>query len=185
MIFDKINIASIIEGHFNTLVDEKTKKLDFFDVLIFIMLPFGFSLFLTFFFTEIEPLQNILITSLTIFTGLLFNLLVLMYDIIKRRDDKYRVLLDESEQNETFNKKNELIELKISGRFLEQLFNNISYSVLISIFAIASLVLSYLTSNLIADTILRFLIFFFSINFFLTLLMVLKRTHKLILFKNS
>jgi hypothetical protein len=171
---DKINIKKIVRKHFATFQDERTGKKDVLDYIFFIFLPLLISVIFAIKFQNINSLANILIISLSIFTGLLFNLLLLTYDLVKRNDNKIIGLRKEELKTK------EDDDLKIKGRLLKQIFNNISYSILISLFAVLILFLSLLWDNYYYNVILSFAIYFLTINFFLTMLMVLKRTHNLL-----
>lgn len=171
---DKINISQIIKEHFSTFQDEKSGKKDNIDFIIFIYIPITISIVLAYFFHDLEIFTTILITSLSIFTGLLFNLLLLTYDLIKKNKS------DKSTENIAGIKTKSDDDITIKSKLLKQIFNNISYSILISIFAIMLLLLSFIWNNCYYYITLSSIIYFLVINFFLTLLMVLKRTHKLL-----
>lgn len=113
--------------------------------------------------------------SLSIFTGLLFSLMLLTYDLVKRNEEQS---INKSGESNLKTKEKDDIALK--GKILKQIFNNISYSILVAIFSIMSLLLIYIWNNPIYKFIIEFSVYFLVINFFLTLLMVLKRTHKLL-----
>jgi len=171
---DKINIKKIIKNHFATFQDERTGGKDVIDYIIFIYSPLLISILSALFFHNIGKFSNVLITSLSIFTGLLFNLLLLTYDLIKRNENEKNNLAEK----ELKTKQDD--DLKIKGRLLNQIFNNISYSILIAIFALLILFLSLIWNNCYYQIVLSFIIYFLVINFFLTMLMVLKRTHNLL-----
>lgn len=171
---DKVNISLIIKKHFSTFQDEKTGEKDYVDHLIFIYIPIIISIVLAYFFHDLEKFTTILITSLSIFTGLLFNLLLLTYDLIKRNENEKSIKNGEDIKTKKDN------DITIKGRLLKQIFSNISYSILISIFAILFLLLSFAWNNCYYNITLSSIIYFLVINFFLTLLMVLKRTHNLL-----
>lgn len=172
--FDKVNISLIIKKHFSTFQDESTGEKDYVDLLIFIYIPIIASCVLGFFFHDLKNFTTILITSLSIFTGLLFNLLLLTYDLIKRNESEKSFRPGEDIKTK---KDNDVI---IKGRLLKQIFSNISYSILISIFAIVFLLLSFAWDNCFYNIALSAIIYFLVVNFFLTLLMVLKRAHNLL-----
>jgi len=76
--FNKINIFKIISNHFNTLQNDNTKKCEFDDILTFLILPLLVSVGLYWFDFELkENAINIIITTLSIFVGLLFNIIVI------------------------------------------------------------------------------------------------------------
>ena len=173
--FDKINIKNIIKDHFSTLVNERTGNKSVIDYFVFIGIPILISSLLVFVFDDLKQFATILITSLSIFTGLLFNLILLTYDLIKRNEAEP---IQVDVENERKTKLDD--DKKVKGKILKQIFTNISYSILIAIFSIISLLLLYIWDHHLYKLIIVFLVYFFVVNFFLTLLMVLKRTHRLL-----
>lgn len=161
--FSKINVTKIVLDHLNTLRDNQTQRLYFGDVTIFFLVPVIISLLMIISDNLLkESIVNILITSLSIFAALLFNLLLLIYDIIKK---------PEKETPKARQKK----------KLLEEIFANISYSILISIIGVLLSLLIFfdIRIQLFLDLV-NFLVYFLVIQFLLTLFMVLKRVHILL-----
>ncbi len=163
--FDKINPKNIILDHISTLKDNKTQKTSFGDVFTFFILPLiigGFLLFVL----KIEITDyviNILITSLSIFAALLFNLLLLVYEIVNGKSNK----------------------TKIKSKILKEIYSNISFSIFSSILAVIllllySIVFTYVSEKQIFILTINFLIYYLTITFLLTLFMILKRIHILL-----
>ncbi|KYC44579.1 MAG: hypothetical protein APG10_01603 [Candidatus Methanofastidiosum methylothiophilum] len=133
---DKINITNIIKDHLNTLKDFRVvkknggnfKSAPYYkeDLLLFFALPLLTSILLLYFDLLLnKELANVLITSLSIFAALLFNLLLLIYDV---------------------NKKNNII----SGdkhTLIGQIYSNISFSIFIAIITIIILIIFFLSSG--------------------------------------
>ena len=100
--FDKISLVNIIKYHISTLRNNKTRKISYLDITLFFILPFAISDFIVYAGISLnDALVNALITSLSIFSALLFNLLLLVYDI--------------SEKNQTY------LKLQIQLRAKEEL----------------------------------------------------------------
>lgn len=173
--FDKINIKNILKDHFSTLQNERTGNKDVLDYIVFFIIPLLISGMLVWVFNDLKQFASILITSLSIFTGLLFNLILLTYDLIKRNEKQGLASKDKSDL-----KTKEDDDIVIKGKILRQIFTNISYSIVIAIFTIISLLLLYIWDNQVYKYIIGFIVYFLVLNFFLTLLMVLKRTHRLL-----
>jgi len=88
-IFEKINVLSILNNHFKTLVNDNTKRPEFTDWLTFLIIPFIIGATLTFFEIDLtERATNLVITTLSILVGLFFNVVVILFDIIKRDSSK-------------------------------------------------------------------------------------------------
>ncbi len=157
----KLNPIDIVFDHLSTLVRIDTKKLDYWAIIILFILPLLLSVFLLYRFDVLSSnIVNILISTFSIFVGLLLNLLLLIYDLTKKFNAK--------EPN-----------IKIKRKFLKEIFANISYSILISIIIIFFLLFSFINMIQIPK-ISAFIVYFLVANFFLTILMVLKRIHLLL-----
>lgn len=155
-ILDKINIAKIVSRHVGTLKNYNTEKLGFDDLLTFIIFPLiGTSLLLYYKIELNDKATNIIITTLSILVGLLFNVIVIIFDIIKRDSSK-----------------------KVKNKLLEELLTNISYSILVSIFVIVFTLLTYI-DNEVSKKIFTGIVYFLIGNYFLTVLMILKRMFQL------
>jgi hypothetical protein len=157
----KLNIFGIIFAHFGTFVHQRTRVKSISDFVIFL----GFPLFIGIiaFRTQLTVSENaicILVTSLSIFAALLFNLLLLTYDIIKR--------------------KNGGIEEQKS-RFLKEIYANISFAILNSLFAvIALLLLLFVQKDVFWQKVIISSSAFLIALFLLTMLMILKRIYSLL-----
>ena len=116
----KINVLNIVKAHFQTIKHETSGKTSRSDRWIFIYVPFIVALIPVFMNLGLEKETiNILITVQSIFIGLLLNLLVLLYALINRRP--------------------EIPKRKI---LLKEVFHNISFSILLAIVSILTLLIS-------------------------------------------
>lgn len=164
-IFDKISIARIISDHISTLKDYGNSKYSKPDIILFFFIPFLISAASVYFGLRLnKDLVGILINVFSIFAGLLFNLLVLLYDVISKISGSAK-----SKQS---------TRLKID--LLEQVFSNISFEILLSLINVILLAISTLFDSKIANSSFSFFVFYLVILFTLSLLMVLKRVHKLL-----
>ena len=153
---NKINISEIIKNHIATLKNDNTKKADIDDYFTFLLIPILLTFLLLYLKIVLsDEALNIVITTLSIFVGLLFNVIVLIFDIIKRDSTK-----------------------KIKNVVLKELLANISFTILISIVAIVFTVLTFIKND-IAKMIFTGAVYFLLSIFVFTVLMVLKRMHKL------
>nr|WP_321412845.1 hypothetical protein [uncultured Allomuricauda sp.] len=155
---EKINIIGIIKDHLKTLVNDNSQKPDFSDYFTFLIIPFVVSGILIWLKIDLsDKATNIVITTLSILVGLLFNVIVILFDILKR---------DNTQQ--------------VKNDLLKQLLTNISYSIFISLFIILLTVLSFFKIEIWVK-VCTFLIYFFLSHFSLTVLMILKRVYALFL----
>ncbi|MGD1950347.1 MAG: hypothetical protein ACFB14_11970 [Leptolyngbyaceae cyanobacterium] len=155
-----------------------------------------------------ENLVNLLITVFSIFAGLLFNLLILVFEIADKESDKAKSLILNRSSYEAKNSQDlldttqeTLKDSRLVREILYETYINISFCILISIFGIMTLLLHIVSpssvlkllnnpqSNLVVafksiDLTFKVLISFVSYYtfyvFLLTLLMVLKRIYKLL-----
>lgn len=150
--FKKIDISKIVENHFATLQNANSKKAAFDDYLTFLIVPLIVTSVLLYFkaFFSTDAL-NIVISTLSILVGLLFNVVVLIFDIIKRDSSN-----------------------KIKNIVLKQILSNIAFTILISIIAIIFTLLTFI-NNFYCKIIFNSILFFLLTNFGLTVLMILKR----------
>ena len=165
--FDKINITKIIVDHISTFKDQSTKTYRKSDFVLFFGLPTIVTGVLIYYYGNLsEELIAVVATSLTIFTALLFNLLLLVYDAIGKSGSP--------QSASPYN-------AKLREQFLREVFSNISFAILIAISSIVLvLALILVSSPRIADCVLSGAIFFLVTLFLLTLLMLLKRVHILV-----
>lgn len=168
---EKINPAKIVKDHILTLKGYDSGKYSIGDFIVFIILPLGIAGGLAYLLpksnttsSEIfdKQIVEILVTSLSIFAALLFNLLLLVYDIVKKANqgEAYAVL---------------------KTRFLREIYANVSYSIFVSMLAVVILLISLLgTSYQPLRIAVAFAVYFLVANFILTLFMILRRVHILL-----
>ncbi|HLO43782.1 MAG TPA: hypothetical protein VK175_05565 [Leadbetterella sp.] len=157
---DKINISKIVKNHFSTLINANSGKPDWDDLLTFYGLPIIATSTLTIIGIKLNSeATNIIITTLSIFVGLMFNIIVLLFDIVKR--DASRA---------------------IKNLILKQLLENISFAIILSILAILMTLITY-SNNFIIKSISTCITYYLLTLFLITLLMILKRMYNV--FKNE
>lgn len=150
--FKKINISQIVKNHFATLQNANTKKADWDDYFTFLIIPILLSAILIYFKIYLETdAINIIISSLSILVGLLFNVVVLIFDIIKR------------------DKSND-----IKNTVLRQILSNIAFTILLSIVSILMTLFTFTDDGTI-KAIFNAIVYFLLTNFIMTVLMILKR----------
>lgn len=148
----KIDISKIVKNHFATLQNANTKRAAFDDYLTFLIIPLIVTGILLWFNVYLsDSAINIIISTLSILVGLLFNVVVLIFDIIKRDSTN-----------------------KIKNIVLKQILSNIAYTILISIVTIILTLLTFI-NNCCTKIIFNALIYLILTNFTLTVLMILKR----------
>ncbi len=159
----KIDISPIIRGHLQTLSSARTGSGSLSDGLVFFGLPAVLGAVLVGFrFGFRGEAVNGFLNAFSILTGLLLNLLVLVFSLSAAAQSDHQ----------------------LRRRILKEVFTNICYCILIAISAagVALVDLGYMRSNAGATTgiLSTFLLSALTANFVLTLLMVMKRMYRLI-----
>lgn len=165
----KINIGGIIKGHMDTLVDQNTNKPSGSDLIYFYIIPIFLPIIIVFFmdfnFEKYIDLQKTIVSSLAIFVGLLFNALVVLINIAKNGDAG-----------------------SVRKKVIQELVANISFNILTAFIAVLFILLRFIdmpvllvvhklpTTHEILDVIALTLLF----SFFVTFLMIMKRTYLII-----
>lgn len=165
----KINPIDIIEGHIKTLYDNSTGDRSIWDIFFFFILPLIVSgiLVLYFKFYLEKETANTMILCLSIFTPLLFNLILMDYEMTQKEIDKH-------------NKPDYVGNFGLIMRRLEEINSNVGFCVLMSLITILLLLIYILTFN---DVVTLYKIVFNIVMFYLagltllTLLMVLNRVY--------
>lgn len=159
----KVNVWGVVRDHLGTLKNLDTERYSLGDILFLFGMPALIASGLVWSGVRItDQMVNVLITALSVFAGLLFNLLLLIYDIVQKDQ--------ESAPN-----------AKLQRRFLKEIYANISFCILTSIVAIVVLsVYSFGALVAVAVSVLCFTVYLLLAVFMLTLLMVLKRVHVLL-----
>jgi hypothetical protein len=165
-VLEKIDVRQIITEHVGTFRDYGTKHTSISDYVLFFGVPVGvagLSLWLRLGLTV--NAVNGLLTAFSIFAGLLFNLLVMVLTFLQ------------STQGSAADKM-----LVARKELLRQISANLSFAILsslaivaVAIFALAS------TDQIWVPRLAVFLLLLGSVNFTLTLLMILKRMYALLM----
>lgn len=158
----KLNVTNIIRDHISTLKEYPSTKVSKKDLLFFFSFPLIFSgLSLGFGDVMTGTMVTLLTTALSIFAALLFNLLLLLYDAIRK--------LEQAK-----------IKHKMRKTFLQELFSNISFCILVAVLSIVLLLIYSQVTSTVFQNIATFVCYYLVTLFILTLFMILKRTHILL-----
>lgn len=159
---EKINIYGIIKGHILSLKDEATGKVLVIDLVVSFIFPlFPVPLFYIFNLSMSDASVGAWVSAFSIFAGLLFNLLILIFGIDVSRHVGSDVV-------------------GRAKRFIEEIFVNVAFSILIAIIVVLVLgVLLFIPKN---GGCAGASIFVYGLGVFVVVvLMILKRVH--VLFK--
>lgn len=167
---DKINVTKVVCDHFKTFRNYSTNKLRPYDLILFFIIPIVAAILLLSFGGVLpQNLVGVIVTSLSVFTGLLLNLLMVSFNASqnfghsphedgKRRQDTRNMLLRE-------------------------VISNVSFAVLIAIITTVLVLCFGIIGNKVASCIIKtfsLFIYFLGALFFLTLFMLLKRVYSLL-----
>lgn len=176
----KINVFDIVKDHVSTFKNYETNEYRPWDFIAFFGLTFVVSMIIVFFQPSLGyGVPNALLTSASVFTALMLNLLVLIYNLMQKTN---------VEKNKEDNPDD------YSSQFIKEIYYNISFSILISMTTVIFLIIYSL--NLFKDGILinygvinfninvtllfTFIIYYLLSIFILTIFMILKRVHILL-----
>ena len=152
--FTIINVFPIFKKHFEMLKKDATSLIL---VILYLFIPLGMSLILIYEKLVLSPESiKTLITAFSIFTGFIINVILIIFDIIKRS---------------TKNRE------RIHEELIVHLYYNSLYELTISIFLLIFSLFSYFTYpklNELCVTILSFILYFILMNFLITLLQITK-----------
>jgi hypothetical protein len=152
--FARVDISDIVVNHLKSLSNANTSKSEFCDYFIFLIIPLLVATILPICKVFLsENIINIVITSLSIFVGLFFNVIVLIItSLVSKTDDVIKKVV------------------------LKEIIDNISYTILISLITIIFSIFSSQKAELFHQ-IMNGFCYFFLVHFFMTLLLVLKRIY--------
>lgn len=155
----RIDVRDIVRGHIETLTEYGTSRAHRGDYLLFFGVPLVMMAGLL--WTQVlltRDMANIIITSLSIFAGLLFNLLLLTHGMLRSVPQ----------------------EKTVEKTLIREIYSNISFAILVSILIIITCTAFYFSARpwfvLSVTAVSHFLV----ANFALTLLMILRRIHILL-----
>jgi hypothetical protein len=179
----KINIYDILSGHLNTLVDSSTNKVSKWDIFTFFIVPLLIAVAaVAFRFKFTDTFISLLVNFGAIFTALLLSVLVLVYDQSAKLKEK-----ELTSNNLTYTVKKNL---------LQHLYYNICYAIIISVSLVVSCFIESISrdkaplpttidqSLFVIDFNTIFsspLTVFITIHLLLTILMIVKRMHALLI----
>lgn len=163
--FSKINLSEIFLSHLDTLKNYRQSTYSRADIIIFFIFPLLLSSVIVFAnFRLSKELIGVLINVFAIFAGLLFNLLVLIYEVISK----------------AVKQENTAQENSLSLDKLEEISSNVSFEIVLSIFNVLLLTVATPFIEGLPNIVFSLVIFYLVTLFTLTLFMVLKRVHKLL-----
>ena len=170
----KIDVLPIITRHFDTLRNNATGARSLADIVVFFGFPLIASLAAFYYrLTLTADALTAVLASFSIFAGLLLNLMLLVYTFA-------------GEPGRT-----DLFAANIK-QFIRELHDNIEFAVLVSVFIVILSLIAVATlkkedANTAAHTgrVTTAILVYLTANFILTLLMVLKRIHMMLLEKLS
>ena len=162
--FNKVDVRSIVKGHLGTLVHAETKRVLPEDIILFFGVPAVLAVGAVLRDGTISTsLAAVLATVHAIISGLMFNLLVVIYDV----HDRAKKTGGDAARNTRM-------------LLLNETYRNVSFLILTSIAALVLLAVAVFVGQGVFGRIVSGLVYFLSGVFALTLLMVLKRTHALL-----
>ena len=166
--FDKVNITAIVRDHVGTFKTYPTNQYRPLDFVLFFLVPLAVATGLVLVYGAfLSSLIGVVATSLSIFTALLLNLLLLAYNITRNSkpppDEHVR---------------------KVRESLFHEIFSNIAFAILVALVTVITVLILgmlYECNWPIVTSILSFVIYYMGTLFLLTLLMLLKRVYVLLI----
>ena len=182
-----IDPTKIVRDHLKTLESEKTRSIHLPYVILFFGTPIVSSTLAIYLDLRLDKdAVNLFVTIFSIFIGLLFNLLLLIFDIKQKAKDKNSLLAQQVQSNQPVippSLGNSQVNYEKLSKVLKQVYSSISFAILISIFDIILLLLHFIGEKFnqrILVQAISWISYYFMIVFVLTLMMILKRVYLLI-----
>lgn len=164
-LLDRINISSIFVSYLSSLEDYDTKKVANGFLVLFFVVPFITSLVLSITHIAVNwDLSRVLMPTYSLFTGLLFALLLFIF-----RD-----------ASETSSLEVPYLSAMLKLNMLRTVAFEVSYSIALCLFGVFFIVLLNTFSWKYFQLFGSFISFYVLIAFLLNLLMILKSLHKLL-----
>ena len=164
---DKVNVAKIVRDHVGTLKDNPTGKYRRSDFLLFFFVPIPVAIVVVMLLGTLPgSLIGVITTSLSIFTALLLNLLLLAYNIARNSEGPSDEYIKEMKE-----------------KLFHEIFSNIAFAVLVALVTVGCLLIFGIVSDcapLLATQILSAVIYYLGTLFLLKMLMLLKRVYALL-----
>lgn len=175
-LFQRLSLKSILNDYFNTFYnyahfaqtgDRKPLKSDY---IAFIILPLLVAILIVVLGTRIKvEYFDILVSALSIFVGLLFSLLVLIFELARKERDTVKDLKKQKQEEiEKLSRENEYSPIVSDLRteienldkkvlFLKEIFTQVSFAIIISLISICGLFLTQASMPNLAEFLSRYL----------------------------
>lgn len=169
----KIDIRDIVSAHIRTLVNARTSRISFSDIIVFYILPVCFAVLIALDREQFpSTFYGMAISVFAIFAALLFSVQIALFSILQRDVAKSGPILEDK-------KRRVIIEEQTRNRrgLIREVNANISYLILVACLGVAMLLAFTLTPHLavsraaISSCLLS--------HFVLTVLLVVVRVHTL------
>lgn len=151
----KINISRIVRAHFKSLTEGTNRSAS--DWFVFLLIPLAVSGLLVWLGAYMsDSLLSTIVSALSIFVGLLLNVVVLLFDIVRNTS-----------------------KATIKHRIITETLANVCFTILLSLFTIPVALTTQITRWPFLRPYTSFATYFLAIVFMATLLMVVKRVYAL------
>lgn len=151
----KIDVSKIISAHFRSLSEGTNRSGS--DIIVFILLPLAIAGLLVWLGAYMsDSLLSTIVSGLSIFVGLLLNVVVLLFDIVRNT------------QKQT-----------VKHKIITETLANVCFTILLSLFTIPFALSTQITRWPFLKPYTSFTTYFLSCVFVATLLMVVKRVYAL------
>ena len=154
----KIDVRRILKAHFKTLVDasDPDEKTGFSDWVSFLLLPIFIAVILVVLEAYMsDSILGTLVSAFSIFVGLLLNVVVLLFDIVRTTADE------------------------VKKKVVKETLSNVTFAIILSLLTIPFALSTQITRWPWLKPYTSFITYFFACVFVATLLMIIKRVYNL------
>jgi hypothetical protein len=162
---ERLEVGGVVCDHLDTLRSHGTEKRLVGDVILFVVIPAGVTTLLLISKHPAKSVSGVLITAVAILTGLLFNLLILIFDSATRAGPRGEM----SEQEER------------AHELLRQTHANVAFAVLVGILtAVAATASAIAGPEGFWQYAASGVAYFLAVELLMTMLMILNRVRALV-----
>ena len=163
----KVNVIIVVRDHIATLYDDSTEKFSYLDFSFFYLLPVLLGMLYFFYpFQLPREINGALIAVFSVFAALLFSAQMALYGLSPKAPEESADETSKAREEERFRR---------DRKFFADVNYNVSYLILLSCVSLLVFVSMMIAS--ISERLEGAILVALVSHFFLTLLMLVKRTH--------
>jgi len=132
-VLERLSFLEIIKDSFNAFRDGTSDKICKRSVFLFYIVPIVLGILFAIYVGITETQLNTILTIFSIFIGLLFNLLLLVIDVIQKSKEKLNSLIEDIKNDTNTDYSLKKVKLELRSKLSKEIFYSISFAILIAI----------------------------------------------------